>query len=142
MLGINERRILDGLVPEPASLSAWAGVCSGNHESAGKRYCGLARPSNTTLRATLAEFAHGAARTKDRQFHGFHSAMTARIAYKRAILATAHKLLRTTYVVVRDDHNPKAPQVKHQNLLARCNVPRWARTMEAHGLFRELLDDA
>ena len=141
--------ILAELGPEPtrvfadaASLAAWAGVCPGNNESAGKRRSGRARAGNPTLRATLAECAHGAARTKDSQFHGFHGAMAARIGYKRAILATAHKLLRTIYAILRDDHPYKDPQVNYEQLLAQRNGPRWIRMLDKHGLLQELLDAA
>lgn len=125
--------------PDAASLAAWAGVCPGNHESAGKRRSGRARPGNPTLRATLAECAHGAARTKDAQFHGYHRAMTARIGFKRAILATAHKLLRTIYAILRDDHPYHDPQVNYEQLLAQRNGPRWIHTLAKHGLLDELL---
>lgn len=128
--------------PDAASLAAWAGVCPGNNESAGKRRSGRARAGNPTLRATLAECAHGAARTKDSQFHGFHGALTARIGYKRAILATAHKLLRTIYAILRDDHPYKDPRVNYEQLLARRNGPRWIRMLDKHGLLEELLGAA
>ena len=40
--------------PDPRRLGAWAGVCPGNNESAGKRRCGRARKGNPALRAILA----------------------------------------------------------------------------------------
>ena len=136
--------ILAEVGPEPtqvfadaASLAAWAGVCPGNNESAGKRRSGRLRPGNPTLRATLAECAHGAARTKDSQFYGYHDAMRARIGYKRSILATAHKLLRTIYAILRDGHPYKDPQVNYEQLLAQRNEPRWIRMLEKHGLPQE-----
>ena len=46
------------------NLGARAGVAPGNNTSAGKRRSGRARKGNPTLRATLAECAHGAVRTK------------------------------------------------------------------------------
>ncbi len=141
--------ILAELGPEPtqvcataARLAAWAGVCPGNNESAGKRRSGRVRAGNPTLRATLTECAHGAARTKDSQFHGFHATMTARHGYKRAILATAHKLLRTVYAVLRDDRPYQAPQVDYEQLLAQRNGPRWIRMLHKHDLLEELLPAA
>ena len=50
---------------EARHLGAWAGVAPGNNTSAGKRRSGRARRGNSTLRATLAECAHGAVRTKN-----------------------------------------------------------------------------
>ena len=45
-------------------LSAWAGVCPGNHESAGRQKSGRARKGNVHLRAILVDAAMSAARTK------------------------------------------------------------------------------
>ena len=87
--------ILAELGPEPTkvfpkvrSLTAWAGLCPGNNESAGKRRSGRIRRGNPMLRVTLTECAHGAARTKGSQFHGYHRALTARFGYKRALPLT------------------------------------------------------
>ena len=45
-------------------LAAWAGVCPGNHESAGKQKSGRARKGNVHLRTMLVSAATSAARTK------------------------------------------------------------------------------
>ena len=68
--------------------------------------------------------------------------MTARHGYKRAILATAHKLLRTAYAVLRDDHPYQDPQVDYEQLLAQRNGPRWIRMLRKHDLLEELLPAA
>ncbi len=124
--------------PDAASLAAWAGVCPGNNESAGKRRSGRARPGNPHLRAILTECAQGAARTKDCQFHGYHGAMTARMGYKRAVLTTAHKLLRTVYAILRDDHPYRDPRVNYEALLVKRNAPRWLRMLAEHGFLEEM----
>ena len=59
-----------GVFREARHLGAWAEAAPGNNTSAGKRRSGRARPGDPTLRATLAECAHGAARTTGSQFHG------------------------------------------------------------------------
>lgn len=46
-------------------LASWAGMCPGNHESAGKRRTGRARKGNGALRSVLCEVAWAAARTKN-----------------------------------------------------------------------------
>jgi transposase len=51
--------------PTAAHLASWAGLCPGNHESAGKRRSGKARKGNAALRTVLCEAAWSAARTKD-----------------------------------------------------------------------------
>lgn len=49
-------------------LAVWAGAAPANNESVGKRCLGRVRKGNPTLCATLAECAHGTARTQDTQF--------------------------------------------------------------------------
>src|SRR5512133_2032691 len=48
--------------PSPAHLASWAGLCPGNHESAGKRRRVATTPGNPWLRRTLIESARAAAR--------------------------------------------------------------------------------
>lgn len=56
-------------------LAAWAGLCPGNRQSAGKRRIDRTRQGSKTLRAVLVECAHGAARTNGCQFRGYHKAL-------------------------------------------------------------------
>ena len=110
-------------------LAAWAGLCPGNNESAGKRRNGRARRGNQTLRAVLIECAHAAARTNDCQFQGFHQALTKRRGYKRAVVATAHKLLRCIFAVLRDRTPYRDPATDYEALLVQRNAPRWLRKL-------------
>ena len=116
-----------------ANVAAWAGVAPGNNESAGKRRSGRLRRGNATLRATLAECAHGAVRTQGSQFHGHHQALKSRMPYKRAILATAHKLLRTIVAMLRDNRPYIDPGIDYDKLLVDRNAARWLRKLEEHG---------
>ena len=65
--------------PSEAHLSSWAGVCPGNHKSAGKRYHGRTRKGNHTLKSMLVQCAKSASRRKDSYFsaqyreHKIHS---------------------------------------------------------------------
>jgi len=124
--------------PNAASLAAWAGVCPGNNESAGKRRSGRVRAGNKALRATLTECALGAARTSSSQFHGYYDNMKARINHKRAVLATAHKLLRTIYAILRDDHPYRDPKVNYESLLVERNASRWIRMLTKHNYLNEV----
>ncbi len=45
--------------PSPAQLASWAGLCPGNHESAGRRRRVATPPGNEWLRRTLIEAARG-----------------------------------------------------------------------------------
>ena len=116
-----------------ANVAAWAGVAPGNNESADKRRSGRLRRGNATLRATLAECAHGAVRTHDSQFHGHHQALQSRMPCKRAILATAHKLLRTIVAMLRDNRPYIDPSIDDDKLLVDRNAARWLRKLDEHG---------
>jgi len=47
--------------PSAAHLASWAGMCPGNHESAGKRKSGKARKGSKWLRRALTEAARAVA---------------------------------------------------------------------------------
>ena len=111
-------------------LAAWAGLCPGNNESAGKRRSGRTRRGNQTLRAVLIECAHAAARTNNCQFQAYHQALTRKRGYKRAIVATAHKLLRCLFAVLRDGTPYRDPDTDYEALLVLRNAPRWLRKLQ------------
>ena len=85
--------------PSAEHLASWAGLCPGNHESAGKRHHGRRRKGNQHLQPVLVECAWAAVRTDGflrefyrrqvRHFGGFRSPS----AKKKAIVAVAHKLI-------------------------------------------------
>ena len=126
-----------GAFRQARHLGAWAGVTPGNNTSAGKRRSGRVRQGNPTLRATLAECAHGAARTRSSQFYGYHRLLAGRIGYKRAILATAHKLLRVIHTVLREDRPYTDPDIDYEKLVVERNAPRWIGMLKRHGLLAQ-----
>ena len=81
----------------PRHLSAWAGVCPGNHQSAGKRKQGRVRQGNLMLNTALVEAAHGAARTRGSYLKDKFYRLKSRRGYKRAAMAIAHKILLAAY---------------------------------------------
>ncbi len=78
-------------------LSAWAGVCPGNHESAGRQRSGRARKGNVHLRAILVGAAMSATRTKGSYLKDKFHRLKARRGGLRAALAIAHKILVSAY---------------------------------------------
>ena len=56
-----------------------------------------------------------------------------RRGYKRAIVATAHKLLRVLYVVLRDARPYHDLEADYEALMVRCNAPRWIRMLHRYG---------
>ena len=120
--------------PSASHLASWSGVCSGNNESAGKRRNSRTPMGNKTLKGVLVECAHGATRTKSSQFYAYCKAITIRRGYKRAIVATAHKLLRIIYAVLRDMKPYYDKGADYEALMVARNAPRWIRMLKKHGM--------
>jgi transposase len=87
--------------PTAAHLASWAGVCPGNHESAGKRMGGRIRPGNRWLREKLCQSAWAASRSKKSYFSAFFQRMASRRGKKRAIVALSHTLLVVCYYLLK-----------------------------------------
>ena len=91
--------------PSAAHLCKWAGVCPGNHESAGKRYSGKTPPANRWLRSILVQMAKAAVRCKASYFATVYRRLAPRRGHKRAIVAVAHRLLIAVYHILKQ-HQP------------------------------------
>jgi transposase len=81
-------------------VAAWAGVCPGNNESAGKRKGGPARRGNVHLMTALVEAAHGASCKRGSYLRDKFHRLKARRGYQRAAVAIAHKILGAVYVML------------------------------------------
>jgi transposase len=136
--GIN-RRIAEILIAEigvdlkqfkdAAHLASWAGMCPGNHESAGKRKSGKTHKGSVWLRRALVEAAHGAARTKDKYFQNLYHHLAGRRGAKRAIVAVGHSLLVTGYYLITrgkdyDDLGPNYFDERNKEMVKRRSVKR------------------
>jgi len=86
--------------PSDKHLASWAGLCPGNHESAGKRLSGSTTHGNPYLRAVLCQIAWVVAHTKDTSLSAFYHRIARRRGRKKAIVAVAHKLLVIIYHVL------------------------------------------
>ncbi len=82
-----------GRFPSAHHLASWAGMCPGNHESAGKRQSGKTRTGSPWLRALLVQAAHAAARTKDTYLAAQYRRLAARRGKSRAAVAVGHSIL-------------------------------------------------
>jgi transposase len=82
-----------------AHLASWAGLCPGNHESAGKRKHGKPRKGSQHLQPLLVECAWAAVRADGRLKARYHRLVIRFGGYrnpaarKRAIVAIAHTLI-------------------------------------------------
>jgi transposase len=83
--------------PSAAHLASWAGLCPGNHESAGKRLSGKSRNGSPWLRRMACQSAWAAVRTKNCYLSTQFKRLAARRGSKRALIAVAHSLLVIGY---------------------------------------------
>jgi transposase len=83
--------------PSARHLASWAGMCPGNHESAGKRRSGATRKGSPWLRAALTEAAWGASHTKQTYLGAQYRRLAPRRGRNRAIIAVAHSILTIAY---------------------------------------------
>jgi len=85
--------------PDAAHLASWAGVCPGNHESAGKRRSGQRRHGNQHLQPVLVESSWAAVRHQGYLKALYHrhvmkwGGYRSPAAKKKAIIVVAHALL-------------------------------------------------
>ena len=87
--------------PSAQHLASWAGVCPGNHESAGKRISGKTRKGSRWLRQKLCQSAWSSSRSKKSYFAAFFQRIAAKRGRKRAIVAVSHALLVTCYYLLK-----------------------------------------
>ena len=92
--------------PTSGHLASWAGLCPGQHESAGKSKSGRARKGNAALRVALCEAAWAGVRKNDSylgaQFRRFQRRFGKK-AEGKAIFACAHTLIVIIYHVLAED---------------------------------------
>jgi len=82
--------------PTAAHLASWAGMCPGNHESAGKSRSGRHRKGNEALQSILCEVAWAASHTKDTYLAAQYQMFRRRFGKKganKAIFALGHTIL-------------------------------------------------
>jgi transposase len=83
-------------------FAAWAGLCPGNHESAGKRKSIGLRKGNPFLKSILVQAATSAVKAKGTFYQAKFIQLSKRRGYKRAIVAIAHAMLIALYHMIRD----------------------------------------
>ena len=118
-------------------FASWAALCPGNHESAGKRKSGKTRKGNTMLRYLLCEAANGAIRTAS-VFREKYRGLVVRRGHNKAIVAIAHKLIRTIWFMFtrRQPYHDSGFDYAAANV--RKNAPRWIKALRRHGFVVKL----
>jgi transposase len=89
--------------PTAAHLASWAGVCPGNHESAGKRRSGRTRNGDPWLCSALVESAWSASRTRGTSMQVRFWRIAKRRGVDKAALAVAHHLLIVIWHVLTEE---------------------------------------
>jgi transposase len=79
--------------PTAGHLASWAGMCPGNHESAGKQLSGHTRKGNVYVRGALTQAAWAATRTKHTYLAAQFRRLTTRLGKRRALVAVGHSIL-------------------------------------------------
>jgi transposase len=88
--------------PTAGHLLAWAGLCPGQNESAGKRKSSRLRKGAPWLKTLLIQCAWAASRRQDSYYKAQFSRLKARRGPKKAICAVAASLLTAIYHMLKD----------------------------------------
>ena len=87
--------------PSASHLASWAGLCPGNHRSAGKSATGKTTHGSRWLKRALGEAAWAAARTKNTYLAAKYRRLAPRRGRQRAIVALAHSILVAAYHILK-----------------------------------------
>lgn len=117
---------------DAAHLASWAALCPGNHERAGKRKSGKTRKGNHAIRSLLCAAANAAVHTNSAMREKYQS-LVPRKGHKKAILAVAHKMLRTICILCTRRQAYRDPGIDYQAIVVSKNAPRWIRALKKYG---------
>jgi transposase len=129
--------------PTAKHVASWAGLCPGNHESAGKHRSGRTRHGNRWLRAALTEAALAASvRSTKGAFAARYRRIRPHRGHKKAVIAVAHAMLVTAYHLLGRQTTYQDPGADYYDRRHAERVRRRAiHTLERQG-FRVTLEPA
>jgi transposase len=113
-------------------LASWAALSPGNNESAGKRKSGRTRHGNNAIRFILCECANAARMTKS-SLAGKYRSLMVRKSHKKSIVAVAHKMIRTIYILLSRRQAYIDQAIDYAAMSAKKNAPRWIKQLKAIG---------
>jgi len=119
-------------------LASWAALCPGNHESAGKRKSGKTRKGNAVIRSILCECANAARRTQS-VFGAKYRGLVVRRGHKKAIVALAHKLIRTIFFVLTRRQPYRDSGFDYEAANVAKNAPRWIKALKRYGYWPKVV---
>lgn len=122
---------------DPRRLAAWAGLAPGQRESAGKRMRTGTRDGNAYVRRMLVQIAMVISRTRKNpsDLTEFFRRKLPSLGYKKALVATAHKVLARLWVVLKRavDYSPPPPKPLSERQRAR-RIQRALSTLQSLGV--------
>lgn len=108
--------------PSASHLVAWAGLCPGQNESAGKRKRTRLRKGAPWLKTMLVQCAWAAKRKKDSYYKAQFNRLSSRRGPQKAICAVAASLLTAIYHMLKDGtehHDLGAAHFDHRSAAAK-----------------------
>lgn len=120
--------------PTAAHLASWAGMCPGQHDSAGKRGSGKTRKGSKWLRAALIQSGRAAARSRHTYLAERYRQVLRRRGDPKAIVAVGHEILIAAHRVLttRQRYNDPGP-AKLRSLTAERQRRRAIANLEELG---------
>ncbi len=128
--------------PSDRHLASWAGLCPGNHESAGKHKPGKTRKGNRWLSMALIEAAAAAIRTRDSALAARYRRVMRHRGHKKAVVAVAHAILRAVYHILADHTPYRDPGPDYYDRRHAQRVTRRAIELLERQGYRVLLEPA
>ncbi len=128
--------------PTARHLASWVGLCPGTHESAGKRRPVRMRKGNRWLRAALIEAALAAVNVRDSALAACYRRIARHRGHKKAIVAVAHKILTTAYVLLADGCTYQDPGPAYYDAQRNDRAVRRAVQLLARHGYRIALEPA
>jgi transposase len=113
-------------------IAAWAALCPGNNESAGKRKSARIGKGSSVIRYIMCECANSAWKTKSSLAAKYKSLMV-RKTHKTAIIALAHKMIRLIFLLLTRKVAYHDPQIDYEAISAKKNAPRWIKQLKVIG---------
>jgi len=110
--------------PTAGHLVAWAGLCPGQNESAGKRKASRLRKGAPWLKTMLVQCAWAASRKKDSYYKAQFNRLRSKRGPKKAICAVAASLLTAIYHMLKDGtehHDLGADHFDHRSTAVKAN---------------------
>lgn len=105
--------------PSSAHLASWAGICPGNHESAGVRKSGKINRGNNWLRGILTQCAWASTNKKGSELQACFRRLAPRCGKQRAIVALGHRLLKIVYNILTTAQPYREPTLQDSSPLLR-----------------------